>query len=147
MAEKGQVIEMKDDLVVIKMTRTEACAKCRACVAGLTEREMIMEAENHCDAQIGDWVELSMIESGFFSAVLIMYGIPLIGFMAGLLSTYFLIMPKYFPESSSDLPSFFVGLIGTGIAYLWIRSQEDRWKQRKYKPIASCITTDEPETM
>ena len=147
MAEKGQVMEIREDLVVIKMTRIEACAKCRACVAGLAEKEMIMEAENHCDAKIGDWVELSMIESGFFSAVLIMYGIPLIGFMTGLLSTYFLIMPNYFPTISPDVPSFVVGLIGTCIAYLWIRSKEDRWKERKYKPIASCITTDEPETM
>ena len=57
MAEKGYVTEIKGNLAVIKMKRTEACAKCRACIAGMTEKEMIMEAENNCGAEVGDWVE------------------------------------------------------------------------------------------
>ena len=41
MAEKGVVIGLKDNnLAVIKMTRQEACAKCRACIAGMAEKDM-----------------------------------------------------------------------------------------------------------
>ena len=63
MAEKGIVVEKKNHLVVIKLKRQEACAKCRACIAGMSEQEMIMEAENRCNAQVGDWVELEMVGS------------------------------------------------------------------------------------
>ena len=147
MAEKGVVTGFKDDLVVIKMTRTEACAKCRACIAGMSEKEMIMEADNQCNAQVGDWVELELTENGFFFAVMIMYGIPLLAFMAGVLLTYFIIIPRFMPLTNPDLPSFVVGLIFTVIAYLWIRSQEHRWEAKKYRPIAARITSPDPDLM
>ena len=79
MAEKGQVIGLKNNesLAVIKMTRLEACAKCKACIAGMTEKEMFVEAENMCDAKVNDWVEVELEPNGFMNAVLIMYGLPL----------------------------------------------------------------------
>lgn len=147
MAEKGVVTELKDNLAVIKMTRVEACAKCRSCIAGMTEKEMIMEAENKCNANVGDWVELELAENGFFNAVIIMYGIPLVGFMAGLLLGYFVIIPKLMPSVNPDIPSFILGLIGTGLGYLWIRSQESRWEAKKYRPIAARITNSDAEVM
>lgn len=147
MAEKGQVTELKGELAVIKMKRTEACAKCRACIAGMSEREMIMEAHNACDAEVGDWVELELTENGFFFAVAIMYGIPLIAFMASTLLAYFVVMPRLMPSSSPDLPSFIIGLVFTVLAYLWIRSQESRWEAKKIRPVATKITTPDPELM
>ncbi len=147
MAEKGMVVELKDNLAVIKMKRTEACAKCRACVNGLSEKDMIMEAENQCSAQVGDWVELELIENGFFYAVLIMYGIPLLAFMAGLLLSYFVLMPRFLPLSSPDLPSFALGIVFTCLSYLWIKSQEHRWEAKKYRPIAARLTTPDPDLM
>ncbi|MGL4790217.1 MAG: SoxR reducing system RseC family protein [Anaerotignaceae bacterium] len=147
MAEKGYVTGIKDDLAVIEMTRTEACAKCKACVAGLSEKKMIVEAENQCYAKTGDWVELELIDNGFFFAVMIMYGIPLIAFMTGLLLGYFVIMPNLFQFTNPDFPSFVIALVFTGCAYLWIRSQEHRWQAKKYRPVAARITTPDPETM
>lgn len=147
MAEKGVVTELKNNLAIISMTRTEACAKCRACIAGMTEKEMIMEAENHCDAKVGDWVELEMIEGSFFFAVMVMYGIPLVCFMIGLLVSYFVVFPQFFPTMNADLPSFGIALVCTGLAYLGIRTQESRWEAKKYRPIAARLATDEKETM
>jgi len=147
MAEKGVVIELKNDLAVIKMKRTEACSKCRACISGMSEKEMIMEADNQCNAQVGDWVELELAENGFFFAVMIMYGIPLVAFLVGILLTYFIFIPKLMPLTNPDLPSFVVGLLFTGIAYLWIRSQESHWESKKYRPIAARITTPDPDLM
>ena len=95
MAEKGQVIGLKNNesLAVIKMTRLEACAKCKACIAGMTEKEMFVEAENMCDAKVNDWVEVELEPNGFMNAVLIMYGLPFVAFMAGVLLGYFVIGP------------------------------------------------------
>ena len=147
MAEKGYVTEIKGNLAVIKMKRTEACAKCRACIAGMTEKEMIMEAENNCGAEVGDWVELEVSESGFFFAVGIMYGIPLAAFLCGIFLGYFAIFPTLLPNMDKESGSFLLGVLLTVLAYGWIRSQEKRWEAKKIRPVATRITTPEPDTM
>ena len=141
MAEKGLVIGTKDDSVVVKMKRKEACAKCRACVAGLSEKDMILEAKNQCSATVDDWVEIELSESGFLFAVGIMYGIPLVALLAGIFIGNFALAPML-SFINPDVISFFTGLIFTGLAYLWIRSQEDRWKAKKITPIAFRITSE-----
>lgn len=144
MGEKGQVIELKENLAVIRMTRTEACAKCKACIAGMSKKDMIMEADNECSAQVGDWVEMELRENGFFQAVLIMYGIPLIAFMAGILLGYFVVAP-FVPMIDPSVIGFGLGLLFTLLTFLWIRSQEKRWESKKYRPVAARITTEEAE--
>ena len=45
MAEKGIVTGLKaNNIAVVKMTRLEACAKCRACIAGMEGKDMFIEA-------------------------------------------------------------------------------------------------------
>ena len=144
MAEKGRVVELKGNNAVVSMVRKEACAKCRACVAGFSEKEMLIEAENQCDAKVGDWVEITLSEDGFLSAVLIMYGLPLIGLMAGFLLGYFALWPVI-PEVSRELLSFVLGLGGALLCYLWIHSQKARWETKKYRPAAVGITDPTPE--
>ena len=141
MAEKGLVMQEKGDSLVIKMKRKEACAKCRACVAGLTEKDMILEAKNMCRATVDDWVEVEISESGFLFAVGIMYGIPLIALLAGIMIGNFVLAPML-SFINPDVTSFFTGLVFTGLAYLWIRSQEDRWKEKKITPLAVRVTTE-----
>ena len=143
MAEKGLVVGLKnnDSLAVIKMTRLEACAKCKACIAGMTEKEMFVEAENICDAKVNDWVEIEMEPIGFINAVLIMYGIPFLAFMAGVLIGYFVIGP-YQSFMNTELFSFIIGLVFTFIAFMWIKSQEKRWSQKKYRPKAVRLTQE-----
>ena len=141
MAEKGIVTELKDNnIAYIKMKRTEACAKCRACVSGLSEQDMFIDAENDCDASVGQWVELEFDNNGFFYAVLIMYGIPFVALISGILLGYYAIAPLL-PSISKEILSCVVGLGFTALVYLWIRIQEDRWSSKKYRPIAKRITT------
>lgn len=139
MAEKGVVINTKDNFVTVKMMRQEACAKCRACIAGMEGKEMFIEAENLCDAKTNDWVEIEMSPDGFIKAVLIMYGIPFLAFMLGIGAGYFLGGMQTF--IGREIVSFIVGLIFTFIAFMWIKSQEARWSSKKYRPVATRITT------
>jgi sigma-E factor negative regulatory protein RseC len=140
MAEKGLVIEQKGEKVVIRMTRKEACAKCRACIAGLSEKDMILEARNLCDASVDDWVEVELTNDGFLFAVGIMYGIPLIALLAGVLIGNFVLAPVL-SFVNADVVSFFTGIIFTGLSYLWIRSKENVWKEKKITPMAVKVTT------
>lgn len=139
MAEKGQVVETDGDMVVVKMRRTEACAHCRACLTGLSEQEMIINAINKCDAKTGDWVDIELYDNGFFTAVLVLYGIPMLALMAGILLGYFL-APLIGAGNIKEPLSFIVGVIFTLFSYLWIKNNQSRWENKKYKPVAARIS-------
>jgi len=143
---RGLVHTVKDDLVVATIHRKEACGECRACLSGMTKTEMDIEAKNLCDAEIGDWVELELQENAFFNAVVIMYGLPFIGFIAGVVGGYYGV-PKVIPGISPVLPSLILGAAGILIAMLWIKSQNPRWESGKYRPLATKIVEEEEEVV
>lgn len=127
MGEKGQVIELKANIAVVKMERTEACAKCRAC-EGLGKHEMVIEAKNLCDADVGDTVEIDLESQNFLKAIGIMYGIPLITLMLGFVIGYILIKNEFL--------SFALGIIFMLLTYLWIKQKEPYWKKQNFSPRA-----------
>lgn len=128
MAEVGEVIKINDPYVVVSLMRNEACGRCKACTAGLQETQMIMEAENQCDAKVGDFVEIYLKEENFLKAVFIMYSIPLIGLLLGIGLGYLLF--------NHELLIMLVGVIVMSLAYVLIRFNEKRFKTEKYRPIA-----------
>ncbi len=137
MGEKGLVVNTKDHLAVIRMTRTEACGQCRACLAGMKKEEMIIE---ECNAKVGDWVIMELRNNSFIKAVMIMYGIPMLALMIGIVLGYYVLYP-YFPMDREVL-SFAVGILFTLLAFLWIRSKESTWDKKKIRPVAIKITTE-----
>lgn len=147
MAEVGLVTALKGNLAVAKMTRKEACAKCRACIAGLSEKEMVIEAENTCGAKVGDWVEIELEGDGFLTAVLIAYGLPLVALIAGICLGYFVITPALNIGEMGEVLSFGVGILFTALAYLWIKLNEKRWNTNKYRPKAVKVTEKPEEEM
>lgn len=128
MPEIGEVIEIKDHHVVVALERNEACGKCKACSAGLQTTQMILEAENQCEAVKGDMVEIYLKETNFVKAVLIMYTLPLIGLLIGLG-----IGALLFDE---ELLIIGMGILLTGIAFVLIRVNEKRFKTEAYRPVA-----------
>ena len=141
---RGLVHTIKDDLVIATIHRKEACGECRACLSGMTKTEMDIEAKNLCDAEVGDWVELELQENAFFNAVVIMYGLPFIGFIAGVVGGYYGTM-KFFPTIPAFLPSLVLGVLGIVIAMLWSKSQNPRWESGKYRPLATKVVEEDDE--
>lgn len=141
---KGLVTETKDNLAIVKIQRKEACGECRACFSGMTKTDMDIEAKNLCDAEVGDWVELELQDNAFFHAVIIMYGLPFLGMMAGLLLGYYGV-PMVVPGISSVLSAVILGALGILLAFAWIKSQNPRWESGKYRPLASKIVEEEDE--
>lgn len=136
MAEIGIVIKKTSDYVTVKLERKEACAKCRACTAGLSSQDMIIEAENKCGAELGDHVAISLEQSNFLQAVFIMYTVPLIFFFIGLGVGYLLgsMLPTI-----TELVALGSGVIFLAIAFFIIRANEARWKSKKFRPVAEEI--------
>lgn len=138
MGERGLVVDQIDENVVVKLQRTEACAKCKACTAGMMSEEMILNAKNICNAKKNDWVNIELDATDFLKAVSIMYGVPFITFIIGIVVGYngsvFIGMVEF-----KELISFIVGLIFTVLTYLFIKSKEEVWKSKNFIPVATHI--------
>lgn len=140
MAEIGQVTELKGDLIRVKLQRHDACNHCNACSAGVETEEMILEAENLCLAKPGDLVEISLEESNFLAAVLIMYIVPLFGLLAGIGIGY---VVGGILNINQEVMALILGFGLLAITYLIIKSNERRFNTRKFRPIANNIVKDD----
>lgn len=145
MAEKGQVTQIKpNNKAVVKMLRTEACAKCRACMV-FSSKEMVLEASNACNASVGDWVELELQQDGFLSAVMIMYGFPCACLLVGIAVGYFW-LAGFVPGFNREILSFICGLIALLISHLVIKKNNYRWENnKKYTPVAARMAAPPTE--
>ncbi len=134
MPEIGQVVEIEGNKVVVKLKRTEACAKCRACTVGMQSQDMIIKAYNNCEAKIGDSVEIVLEEADFVTAVMISYGIPFLSLIIGTFLGFSI--SEILGFGYGELVGFAFGIIFVVIAYLWIKSKEEYWKSKNFVPKA-----------
>lgn len=143
---RGLVHEIKGDLAYVTIHRKEACGECRACFSGMMKTEMEIQAKNLCDAEVGDWVELELQDNAFFNAVLIMYGLPFVFFILGVVVGYYGV-PKLVPGINPVLPSLVLGVLGIFLTMLWIKSKNPKWESGKYRPLATKIVEEEDEVV
>ncbi|HHW66977.1 MAG: sigma-E factor negative regulatory protein RseC [Epulopiscium sp.] len=131
--EIGKVIAIKDRYAIVSLTRNEACQKCGACSHGHRSEEMILEADNLCNAKVGDQVGIDLAYSDFLKATFIMYGLPLITLFLGFFVGYF--GSNKLGYVSIQEPAGIIGaFIFMGITFLWIRLKEEKWKTQNYRP-------------
>lgn len=141
MAEVGKVVSVDGEYVNLILKRTEACGKCRACSAGLSGKEMNMRAKNLCGAKAGDNVEVFIEQSNFMKAVLIMYGIPFLFFMAGILGGYYGAI--YLGIGNEVLVSIGLAVALTIISFVLIHMNEKNWSDGRFLPMATKISDKE----
>lgn len=127
MGENGLVISVNEDLIEVKLRRNEACSKCKACMAGMNDNEMIIKAKNACEANVGDMVVIELKNENFLKAVGIMYGIPCVFFVIGVFIGQLLI---------SELAGFAIGGISVFAVYFFIRKNEHLFNKEEYTPVA-----------
>lgn len=135
MAEVGIVKEIKGKDVIVSLVRHEACKHCQACTQGMQEKEMILEASNECGALVGDHVEVTLEVSPFLQASFIMYGIPLLALLIGIVGGY-TVAGWYGAVESKELWALGSGFGLVIITYGIIALNEKTFKQKKFKPKA-----------
>ena len=89
MKETGKVVEVKGEMAVVMMERREKCKSCELCKK-IIGKQQVIEAENVIKALPGDIVEVEINEDDLFKISLFIYGFPLLGFVTGVVSAYFL---------------------------------------------------------
>jgi len=139
MGEAGLVISCEErDTVTVRLTRTEACANCRACSVGMQKEDMLLHARNECGAAVGDTVEVALKEGVFGQAVLIMYAIPFAAFLLGLGVGYAL---GDLAGAGQEVVAFAGGVFGMLLGYGYIRKNEVRYKKKRVMPAAVAVVS------
>jgi sigma-E factor negative regulatory protein RseC len=141
MGEYGEVVKRLDESrVVVKLERTEACAKCGMCHAGLQAQEMLLEAKN-ADAEMFDVVSVELEPKSFLTAAAIMYFVPFLFLLSGFLGGYYLSQALGL-DTLSPLIGFALGVALAGLVYVAIHKKEKSSGFAAYIPTASKVWTE-----
>ena len=81
MVEQGIVSRLKDDKIVIDITRHPACSTCRLCRKSESQI-MRLEVENSVNARVGDKVVLRLADGALLKCALVVYMFPLAALFA-----------------------------------------------------------------
>ncbi len=83
-AEEGTVVSVHGEVAKVLMRRGRACEGCGSCCVRLDEDTMLADAVNRVGAKPGDRVLVGLPQSLSIRAAYILYGVPLLFFLAGL---------------------------------------------------------------
>lgn len=95
MQEIGEILEIKENKVVVEIARHSACEKCTQHCALATDKELakfIVEVDNKLPAKIGQLVKIEMAEKPLIIATIIIYLLPLISLILGYYSFTYIIV-------------------------------------------------------
>ena len=123
----GIVKEIKGNRAVVTMERHDMCGDCHACEMLSGKKSCTLNCESKVDCEVGDRVEVALTNEYFLKATYLIYGIPLIGFIIGLIIGIGL--SKVITIISQDLTIAAWIIIGTSIGIYYIKYQD---KQRAY---------------
>lgn len=136
MNQKGFIIEIVDDKTAkMIMKRHSACASCGKCTKLSSEtQDLVVEVENKVGAKVGDHVEVRMESIKVLKATMLAYSLPLVGLLLGTIITYYTLTNISF-NGNIELISGIVGLVCTGLTYLYLRLNDKKYKDSgQYMP-------------
>lgn len=113
----GQVRELlpKNKARVV-LGHSGGCAGCGRC-GGM--RNVVLDAENRAGAQIGDTVEIEVVERKYTQSILFLFVLPALAFAACTVGGYML--SSYFDIKPFDIIALVCGIIGTMLTYFALR--------------------------
>ncbi len=121
MKKQGQVVRVEGEMAYIAVERQEACGgKCEACggCAG-QENVSIVEVKNDLGVEKGDCVMLEAPEGKLLKYSLLLYTVPLIAFILGLVISIYVFSRMNI--ESYEIYSFLIGLFCVGLAIIVIK--------------------------
>ena len=78
MKEYGEVIDLQDDVVTLKVIKKPECGGCKACFFGKGENSSTIKAQNTIHAKIGEQVYFTVQKDNGLKASLIVYILPIL---------------------------------------------------------------------
>ncbi|MCD6471525.1 SoxR reducing system RseC family protein [Candidatus Aerophobetes bacterium] len=128
--EWGVVVEASSDKAKVRLERKSICEKCGLCL--YKDKDFVVtEVVNKKGARKGDKVKIQLSSTKALQATFIMFMIPLISLLTGILIGY--LLSKRF-----GLPGFYqilIGFIFFGLSFLFIRNYDKKIKDKhSYQP-------------
>ena len=126
----GTVKEKKGDLVIVSLERQDMCGDCHACEMLSGKKACILNCKSQIPCEIGDQVEITLAQERFIKATYLMYGIPLGGFVVGLLAGYAIGMIT----GLGEIIGIIGAIVGMCLGFALIKSKEKKKHFQKYLP-------------
>ena len=126
----GTVKEKKGDLVVVSLERQDMCGDCHACEMLSGKKTCTLNCKSQIPCEIGDQVEITLAQERFIKATYLMYGIPLVGFVVGLLAGYAIGMVTHLGEIIGIIGA----IVGMCLGFMLIKRKEKKKQFQKYLP-------------
>lgn len=138
MRQFGEVVDRMNGKAKVIMQKHSSCSNCNACKLGSESYTMEIEAKNEADAKIGDRVIVDMKGQDVLSAAFILYIIPLIALMIGIL-----IGTRIFPAQEILVAG--IGFVFMAFAFMLIKTKDHTFKNNpKYVPVIVEVCIEEP---
>lgn len=129
MNEYGKVVNVNDNKATIKIKRNSACGDCKACELGVSNlSELDIEVENTMGAELGDNVRIEMQTPDLLKAAFVVYTIPLMALLAGVVGTYFVTGKNGSPD---ELLMVGVGFSMMFLSGFYVKTKEKKMKEEK----------------
>jgi len=137
---QGRVIAVEDGFAWVESERKGGCSSCAskgACGSQLLGEALTpsvnaqvsnqVRAQDPLGVRVGDTVLLGIEEKGALRAAFLMYGLPLLGLMSGLLLA----------QPWGDLWAIAAGMTGFALALfvVWLSGRASRHKPQKIQPV------------
>lgn len=123
---EGIVKALKENTAQVVFLRREACGECHACRMFSKEEEILLECENPVGAKVGDRVEVAFMCASPVYPTLLLYALPLLGFLIGLFLGYILAEPA--GAQLRSLIAFLCALLGATLIYIMLHHRERQGK-------------------
>lgn len=132
MVEKGEVIKIKKDRVVISFERKTECDKCGMCAFGKDDMKVKLTLKNDVNAVEGDIVEVSMGDKFVLASAFIVYLIPI--FIVGL----FIGLAIYF--NLAEYIQIILAMLGLILGFIFSFFIDKKIKKEKgFSPVITAI--------
>lgn len=128
----GVVKEIHKDSAVVIMERQDMCGDCHACEMLSGKKACTLTCLNHIKCNVGDRVEVTLTNEHFLKATYLVYGVPLIGFVIGILIGYGLAQLLTFGEE--DIFVAIGAILGTLIGIGYIKWRDKQESYHKFLP-------------
>lgn len=144
MNQDGYIVEIIDEnTAMLRMMRMSAWAKCNKCVTVSSEsEEILVEVDNSIGAKVGDHVMVSMEHMNILKATFLVYVIPMILLIFGIVGSYYILDGIGF-SGVKEVVATIIGIILMALSYIYLKINDKKFREsREYVPVVTKILFD-----
>ncbi|WP_026475771.1 SoxR reducing system RseC family protein [Alkaliphilus transvaalensis] len=143
MKQVGIVTSVEGKTAKVLMQRHSSCGDCHACKMGDENTKLEIKVLNEAQAKVGEWVTVDMRDQDVLTAAFMVYVIPLLTLLFGVISGNFILNAMGI-ENFKDIFSALFGFGAMAISFIFLKRREGNLKMdKRFLPVASSILDNE----